>query len=122
MNKEVIATTILSLALSGCDSNSRGTTPIPSNYNVIKDLGFLKIENTNKFKNYEPKGYTRHVGYKTSNGKIIHILTQDQLTDFQIARSYNILKHYLTNDPKFAYNKSEVANAMANNNGFCRKF
>ena len=52
MNKEIITTTILALALSGCgsDSGSRSTTPPPSNSNVIKDLGFLKIEkNTNKF-------------------------------------------------------------------------
>ena len=123
MNKEIIATTILALALSGCgsDSSSRSTTPLPSNSNVIKDLGFLKIEKTpTNFKNYEAKGYTRYVGYKTPNGKKIHILIQDKLTDFQIARSYNILKHYLTNDPKFAYNKAEVANTMANNNAILK--
>ncbi len=123
MNKEIIATTILALALSGCgsDINSKSTTSLPSNSNVIKDLGFLKIEKTPKnFKNYEAKGYTRYVGYKAPNGKNIHILIQDKLTDFQIARSYNILKHYLTNDPKFAYNKSEVANTMANNNAILK--
>ena len=123
MNKEIIATTILALALSGCgsDSGSRSTTPPPSNSNVIKDLGFLKIEKTpTNFKNYEAKGYTRYVGYEAPNGKNIHMLIQDKLTDFQIARSYNILKHYLTNDPKFAYNKAEVANTMANNNAILK--
>lgn len=124
MNKKIISATILAVILSGCDSNGGSTTtatPPTNNSTIIKDLGFLKIEKTpTKFKNYEAKGYTRYVGYKAPNGENIHFLIQDKLTDFQIARSYNILKHYLTNDQKFAYDKSEVANTMANNNAILK--
>ncbi|PHX04339.1 hypothetical protein [Vibrio splendidus] len=124
MKNKIIVSAITALILSGCGSEGgsgkTSTTP-PTTSNVIKDLGFLKIEKTpSNFKKYEDKGYKRYVGYKAPNGKNIHILIQDKISEFQIARSYNILKHYLTTDPTFAYDKSEVANKMANNNAILK--
>ncbi len=58
--------------------------------------------------------YTKHVA---PNGKAIHIVAQDQVTDNQIVRARNILQHYLTNYPGSLYgaNKDAVANKMTEN-------
>lgn len=58
--------------------------------------------------------YTKHVA---PNGKAIHIVAQDQVTDNQIVRARNILQHYLTNYPGSVYgsNKDAVANKMTEN-------
>lgn len=62
--------------------------------------------------------FDRYIKYTAPNGKPIHIVAQDKLSDEQILRSYNVLKHYLTDyaGSKYGANKSAVANAIANNN------
>lgn len=62
--------------------------------------------------------FNRYIKYTAPNGKPIHIVAQNQLTDEQILRSYNVLRHYLTNyaGSEYGADKTAVANAMANNN------
>lgn len=62
--------------------------------------------------------FNRYTHLKAPNGKSIHIIAQDKLTDNQIIRARSILTHFLTNLPgsKYGNDKSEVINKMANNN------
>lgn len=61
--------------------------------------------------------FNRYTQVKAANGKSIHIIAQDKLSDNQIVRSRSILTHYLTNFPESEYgsDKSAVANKMADN-------
>ena len=64
------------------------------------------------------KNFNRYVRIKTPNGGSIHIVAQDKLSNEQILRCKNILKHYLNNyeGSKYGSDKSAVANKMAENN------
>ncbi|PID65272.1 MAG: hypothetical protein CR977_01515, partial [Gammaproteobacteria bacterium] len=59
--------------------------------------------------------FNRYIGYAAPNGKSIHIVAQNKITNEQMLRAYNILKHYLSDYPGSQYgaDKSAVANAMA---------
>ncbi|WCE30785.1 hypothetical protein [Vibrio sp. SCSIO 43137] len=61
--------------------------------------------------------FNRYTSVVAPNGKAIHIVSQDQLTDNQIIRARSVLEHYLTDfkGSKFGSNKSAVANKMADN-------
>ncbi len=62
--------------------------------------------------------FNRYAKLTAPNGKAIHIVVQDKITDEQIKRCQNILQHYLTNYPGSVYgaDKTAVANKMADNN------
>ncbi|WP_299787332.1 hypothetical protein [uncultured Shewanella sp.] len=61
--------------------------------------------------------FNRYTQVKAANGKSIHIIAQDKLSDNQIVRARSILTHYLTDLPGSVYgsDKSAVANKMADN-------
>ncbi len=53
------------------------------------------------------------------NGKAIHIIAQDKLSDNQIVRARSVLEHFLTPYPGSEYggaDKTAVANMMTENN------
>ncbi len=61
--------------------------------------------------------FNRYTKVTAPNGKAIHIVAQDQITNEQIVRVRNVLQHYLTDLSTSVYgaDKSEVANKMAEN-------
>jgi hypothetical protein len=64
------------------------------------------------------KAFDRYTKITAPNGKPIHIVAQNEITNEQILRSRGILQHYLKDYPGSVYgnDKSEVANKMAENN------
>lgn len=62
-------------------------------------------------------GFVKYTKIATPNGKAIHFVAQDQVTETQIVRARNILEFYLTNlpDSEFGSDKAVVANQMADN-------
>ncbi len=64
------------------------------------------------------KNFDRYTKVVAPNGKPIHIVAQNNISDEQILRAKNILMHYLNNFPGSQYgaDKTQVANQMANNN------
>ncbi|KFA97709.1 hypothetical protein [Vibrio sp. ER1A] len=61
--------------------------------------------------------FNRYTSVVAKNGKSIHIVAQDQLSDGQIIRAKSVLVHYLTDfsGSKYGSNKGAVANRMAEN-------
>ncbi|WP_299125347.1 hypothetical protein [uncultured Tenacibaculum sp.] len=64
------------------------------------------------------KHFDRYTKVMAPNGKPIHIVIQDDVTDEQAVRCRSILEHYLKDYPgsKFGENKGEIANKMTENN------
>jgi hypothetical protein len=62
-------------------------------------------------------GFDRYAEVVAPNGKPIRIFIQDGVSDNQAHRARNVLRFFLANVPNSQYgaNKTEVANAMANN-------
>ncbi|WP_076408013.1 hypothetical protein [Shewanella sp. UCD-KL12] len=61
--------------------------------------------------------FNRYTQVMAANGKPIHLIAQDKLSDNQIVRARSILTHYLTDYPGSEYgsDKSAVSNKMADN-------
>lgn len=64
------------------------------------------------------KNFTKYIWIKTNNGKYIHIVAQNKISNEQMLRVKNILIHYLTDLPWSMYwsNKAVIADNMSNNN------
>ncbi len=106
------------------DNNSSGDSSTSENNNPNKSDFNSKISRTipsslTKLSGvYNAKNFNRYTKVTAPNGKAIHIVAQDKLSDEQIIRSRGILEFYLTDFPGSQYggNKSAVANKMAQNN------
>lgn len=117
-----LASTILIFLLSiGCSGpDTKATSPkqqtTPST-NQSTSLGIETAMPTSLGNDYV-KNFNRYTKVVAPNGKAIHIVAQDQITDNQIVRARNVLAHYLTNLPDSLYgsDKSAVANKMTENN------
>ncbi|MFA0084459.1 hypothetical protein [Vibrio sp. 10N.261.51.F12] len=116
-----LAILISTITLAGCNNisglASAPSVPSPITPSVVHGV---KIEAVPaQFSAYSKAGYNRYVAVKAPNGKAIHILIMDRLTDFQIVKAVNVLNHYLTPviGTQFgnAEQKQRIANAMANN-------
>ena len=64
------------------------------------------------------KNFNRYTKVVAPNGKPIHIIIQNDITDEQAVRCKGILEHFLTDYPgsKYGSDKSGIANIMAENN------
>lgn len=64
------------------------------------------------------KNFNRYTKVVAPNGKPIHIVIQDDITDEQAVRCRGILEHFLKDYPgsKYGNDKSGIANKMAENN------
>ncbi|WP_036196357.1 hypothetical protein [Maribacter antarcticus] len=64
------------------------------------------------------KNFERYTKVLAPNGKPIHIVIQDDITDGQAVRCRGILEHFLKDYPgsKYGNDKSAIANKMAENN------
>lgn len=106
--------------LVGCNSSSQ-SKPVASQENVKPSVvhGITIEAVPSQFSAYSKAGYNRHVAVNAPNGKSIHILIMDRLSDYQIVKAVNVLNHYLTpvDGTKYgsADSKRDIANAMANN-------
>ncbi|WP_216599656.1 hypothetical protein [Vibrio sp. 03-59-1] len=79
-----------------------GITPVPASLSATYSLA-LKFD--------------RYTSLVAPNGKPIHIVSQDQITDNQIIRVRSVLSHYLTDytSSEFGDDKTGVINKMADN-------
>lgn len=95
-------------------------------YNILTSGSTITVSN-NGIETTLPSGlgsvystankFNRYTKVTAPNGKPIHIVAQDQLTDEQIIRARSVLAFYLTNYEGSLYgsDKSAVANKMADN-------
>ncbi len=107
MKKYFIICLILSLLVTGCNfeelpesTKALDIEKVPASMGWIYDLYFHR--------------YTKVVA---PNGKPIHIVAQNRITDEQMVRARGVLEHYLKDLPGSVYgaDKSAVANRMADN-------
>lgn len=102
--------------IAGLDCQENATTATSSTTAVSTDIISTTIPTA--LGSLYTNNFNRYVAYTAPNGKPIHIVAQNNITDEQLLRAYNILSFYLTNYAGSTYgaDKSGVANAMANNN------
>lgn len=127
----IFTITLLASALSACDSDAKTTpaatvtptptapttptTPTEPTMPTVNDLGISAVPEALKATFTPALKFDRYTKIDTSNGGVISILAQDEITENQIVRARNILQHYLTNYPGSVYgaDKSAVANNIA---------
>ena len=124
----IFTITLLASALSACGSDAKTTpaatvtptptaptTPTEPTMPTVNDLGISAVPEALKATFTPALKFDRYTKIDTSNGGVISILAQDEITENQIVRARNILQHYLTNYPGSVYgaDKSAVANNIA---------
>jgi len=117
MNKYFILLVSLfftSAACISCESNNDDNLQQV----IYKPDSSLQIEKVPSSMGPGYQKFDRYSKISATNGKAIHIVAQNQISNEKIVRSRNILQHYLTNYPGSEYgaDKSTVANKMADNN------
>ncbi|MCH4886547.1 hypothetical protein EZV73_03155 [Acidaminobacter sp. JC074] len=120
MKKITIGILILGL-LMGCSQNTKikqaEAEPVEKvivyeNENYVDYIDTSDIKTDVESINKKFKGiFSKYVQYKAPNGKTITIIAQDQVTDEQVLKAYNVLSFYLTSHK--GYDMTGVANAMA---------
>ena len=115
-----LAVVITAVLFSGCNSSSHSKpTSLPTTGTASRVHGISIEAVPLQFADYAKAGYNRYVSVKAPNGKSIHIIIMDRLSDYQIVKAFNVLNHYLTPvaGTKYGdkYSKRDIANAMANN-------
>lgn len=80
-------------------------------------LGITEVPNSLSTTYSKAQKFNRYTKVDAPNGKAIHIVAQDQITDNQMVRSRAILTHFLAPYAGSTYgaDKSSVANKMADN-------
>ncbi len=108
---------LIALAAVSCATEKDDTPSSQSGQNIFnRELGIEAVPPS------LGKEYTRHFNRYTKvvapNGKAIHLVAQDNITDEQLLRSRGILEHFLEDLPGSQYgnDKSSIANKMAENN------
>ncbi|WP_448556781.1 hypothetical protein [Thalassotalea montiporae] len=114
--------------LVGCGSDSStNTTSSPNTQgsgntannlsDATKALGIEAIPSSLSKTYSKSLNFDRYTKVATPNGKAIHIVAQNQITDNQMVRARNILEGYLAPYPgsKYGEDKSAVANKMSDN-------
>ena len=115
--------------LVGCNSSSQSTTKIETTSPTTTEssstslsaqtlaLGITDVPSSLSSTYTAALDFNRYTKVDTSNGKAIHIVAQNQVTDNQIVRARSILEHYLAPFPNSEYgtDKSAVANKMSDN-------
>jgi hypothetical protein len=114
-----LATLATAIFLIGCGSNQNKSLFNQANAAPSVVHGVTIEAVPSQFVEYSQAGYNRYVAVNAPNGKSIHILIMDRLSDYQIVKAVNVLNHYLTPVDGTKYgstdSKREIANAMANN-------
>lgn len=115
-----LAAVTTAVLLSGCNSSSQSKSTSQPTIGLASQVHGISIEAVpSQFSYYSKAGYNRYVSVKAPNGKSIHILIMDRLSEYQIVKAVNVLNHYLTPVAGTKYgdkdSKRDIANAMANN-------
>jgi hypothetical protein len=115
-----LAAVTTAVLLSGCNSSSQSKSTSQPTTGIAFQVHGISIEAVpSQFSDYSKAGYNRYVAVKAPNGKSIHILIMDRLSEYQIVKAVNVLNHYLTPVAGTKYgdkdSKRDIANAMANN-------
>ena len=115
-----LAAVTTAVLLSGCNSSSQSKSTSQPTIGLASQVHGISIEAVpSQFSDYSKAGYNRYVAVKAPNGKSIHILIMDRLSEYQIVKAVNVLNHYLTPVAGTKYgdkdSKRDIANAMANN-------
>ena len=115
-----LAAVTTAVLLSGCNSSSQSKSTSQPTIGLASQVHGISIEAVpSQFSDYSKAGYNRYVLVKAPNGKSIHILIMDRLSEYQIVKAVNVLNHYLTPVAGTKYgdkdSKRDIANAMANN-------
>ena len=115
-----LAAVTTAVLLSGCNSSSQSKSTSQPTIGLASQVHGISIEAVpSQFSDYSKAGYNRYVSVKAPNGKSIHILIMDRLSEYQIVKAVNVLNHYLTPVAGTKYgdkdSKRDIANAMANN-------
>ena len=115
-----LAAVTTAVLLSGCNSSSQSKSTSQPTIGLASQAHGISIEAVpSQFSDYSKAGYNRYVSVKAPNGKSIHILIMDRLSEYQIVKAVNVLNHYLTPVAGTKYgdkdSKRDIANAMANN-------
>ncbi|MGR5147094.1 hypothetical protein ACQKP8_11180 [Photobacterium alginatilyticum] len=119
MNKVIVGSlAIVVAAISGCRSNSAyqpNTHRELSAQTLSLGINYVPEELSETYNNQ--LGFNRYTKVTAPNGKAIHIIAQDKLSDNQIIRARSVLEHYLMPYPGSEYgaDKTAVANRMAEN-------
>ena len=122
MKLATVCLTFLPIILSGCNSTDSTEGKANINSSALSaetlSLGITAVppELTSQFSS--KLNFNRYTKVTAPNGKAIHIVVQNKLTDNQVIRARSVLEHYLTDYPgsKYGSDKSAVANKMADNN------
>ncbi|MCT4615237.1 MAG: hypothetical protein N4A49_10235 [Marinifilaceae bacterium] len=115
-------TVIYIIALLSIVSCSKDDNDHSATNNKIEEISENGISNTmpsSISKIYsKSNNFNKYTYVNSPNGKHIHIVAQNMVTEEQVLRCKNILKHYLKNYDGSLYgsDKSSVANKMAENN------
>ena len=138
MNKVLLASLLVTslVTVAACNSDSSSTKPVTepsgstgggsgsgsegSASGLSADTLALNINNVPESLSATYSSalkFNRYTHVQAPNGKSIHLIAQDKLSDNQIVRARSILTHYLTDYPSSEYgsDKSAVANKMADN-------
>ncbi|KAB0285238.1 hypothetical protein F2P58_22160 [Vibrio fortis] len=115
-----LAAVTTAVLLSGCNSSSQSKSTSQPTIGLASQVHGILIEAVpSQFSDYSKAGYNRYVSVKAPNGKSIHILIMDRLSEYQIVKAVNVMNHYLTPVAGTKYgdkdSKRDIANAMANN-------
>lgn len=120
LNCIVLLTTISLLTACNQSSTTTSTTGNENSSNLSPEtlaLGISVIPETLINTYSKTLDFNRYTKVSTPNGKAIHIIAQNQITDNQIVRSRSILEHFLAPFTNSAYgaDKTNVANKMSDN-------
>ncbi len=112
--KKFIALLVVCLTILGGVS-SFAFCQTTTNPNYVNYIGTGDIIRDNSTLDAAYRSYfTKYMKYTAPNGKDILIVAQDQVTDEQLLKAYNQLSFYLKDHG--SYNKTVLANKMADNN------
>lgn len=116
----LLVITLATTSLFGCNSSNSGQ-PKANNSGLSAQTLALGIEAvpTALIGTYSSKlKFNRYTKVVAPNGKAIHIIAQDKLSDNQIVRARSILEHYLApySGSAFGSDKTAIANKMTENN------
>lgn len=110
--------TSITFNLAGCNSTSSASVVFIPLSEETKSLGIEDVPDTLSETYSVEMKFNRYTKVLAPNGKAIHLIAQDKLSDNQIVRARSVLEHYLTPLPnsQFGSDKTQVANKMADNN------
>lgn len=96
------------------DTGNGGSTDLSAETLV---LGITDVPASLKETYTKALNFNRYTKVDTSNGKAIHLVAQNQVTDNQIVRARSILEHFLAPLPgsEHGSDKTAVANKMSDN-------